>query len=123
MILVDTSVWVEHLRQGNDELARLLNLQQVLLHPFVLGELTLVSLQQRTTLLEALQNLPQALVASAGEVFGFIAAHDLHGVGIGYVDVHLLASARLTPGSALWTRDKRLVAAAMRLGVAASVLH
>lgn len=123
MVLVDTSVWVAHLQRGNHELAALLNRAQVLSHPFVLGELALGSLQQRDAVLQALQNLPQAHVASAGEVLGFITTHTLHGIGIGYVDVHLLASARLTPGSTLWTLDKRLAAAALRLGVAASVLH
>ena len=123
MVLVDTSVWVAHLQRGHHELAGLLNRAQVLSHPFVLGELALGSLQQRDTVLNAVQNLPQAHVASAGEVLGFITTHALHGIGIGYVDVHLLASARLTPGSTLWTLDKRLGAAALRLGVAASVLR
>ena len=122
MVLVDTSVWVAHLQRGNNELAGLLNRAQVLSHPFVLGELALGSLQQRVTVLNALQNLPQAHVASAGEVLSFIATHALHGIGIGYVNAHLLASARLTPGSMLWMLDKRLAAAALRLGVAASVL-
>ena len=105
---VDTSVWVAHLQRGNNELAGLLNRAQVLSHPFVLGELALGSLQQRDTVLDALKNLPQARVASAGEVLGFITTNALHGIGIGYVDAHLLASARLTPGSILWTLDKRL---------------
>ena len=123
MVLVDTSVWVAHLQRGNNALAGLLNRAQVLSHPFVLGELALGSLQQRDTVLNALQNLPQAHVASAGEVLSFIATHALHGIGIGYVDAHLLASARLTPGSLLWTLEKRLAAAALRLGVASSVLN
>ena len=117
---VDTSVWVAHLQRGNNELAGLLNRAQVLWHPFVLGELALGSLQQHDTVLDVLKNLPQAHVASAGEVLGFITIHALY--GIGYVDAHLLASARLTPRSTLWTLDKRLAAAALRLGVAASVL-
>ncbi len=123
MVLVDTSVWVAHLQRGNNELAAMLNRAQVLSHPFVLGELALGSLQQRDTVLHAVQNLPQAHVASAVEVLGFITTHALHGIGIGYVDVHLLASARLTAGSTLWTLDKRLAAAALRLGVAASMLR
>jgi predicted nucleic acid-binding protein len=123
MVLVDTSVWVAHLQRGSNELAGLLNRAQVLSHPFVLGELALGSLQQRDTVLNALQNLPQAQIANAGEVLRFIGTYTLHGTGIGYVDVHLLASVRLTPGSTLWTLDKRLAAAALRLGVAASVLH
>jgi predicted nucleic acid-binding protein len=122
MVLVDTSVWVEHLQRGNSELAGLLQRGQVLSHPFVLGELALGSLHQRATILEALQNLPQA-VASAEEVFGFIGANALHGLGIGYVDACLLASVRLTAGCGLWTLDKRLAAAAARLGVAAGLLH
>jgi len=123
MVLVDTYVWVEHLQRGNSELADLLQRGQVLSHPFVLGELALGSLQQRATILDALQNLPQACVASAEEVFGFIGTNALHGLGIGYVDVCLLASVRLTPGCVLWTLDKRLMAAAARLGVAAGLLH
>ena len=115
MVLVDTSVWVEHLQRGNNELAGLLQRGQVLSHPFVLGELALGSLRQRATVLGALQNLPQASVASADEVLGFIGVNALHGLGIGYVDVHLLTSVRLTPGCELWTLDKRLAAAAMRL--------
>ena len=80
------------------------------------------SLQKRDTVLDALKNLPQSHVASAGEVLGFITTHALHGIGIDDVDAHLLASARLTTGSTLWTLDKRLAAAALRLVVAASVL-
>ena len=123
MVLVDTSVWVEHLQRGNSELAGLLQRAQVLSHPFVLGELALGSLRQRATILDALQNLPQASVASVEEVLGFIGVHTLHGMGIGYVDACLLASVRLMPGGVLWTLDKRLAAAATRLGVAAGLLH
>jgi hypothetical protein len=95
MVLVDTSVWVAHLNRGNNELAGLLNRAQVLSHPFVLGELALACLQQRNTVLNAVQNLPQAHVPSAGEVLGFITTHALHVMGIGFVAVYLLASARL----------------------------
>jgi predicted nucleic acid-binding protein len=123
MVLVDTSVWVEHLRQGSNQLADLLNRGQVLSHPFVLGELALGSLQQRAKVLDALQNLPQVHLGSADEVLRFIGVNALHGMGIGYVDVHLLASVRLTPDSVLWTLDKRLAVAATSLGVAASMLH
>ena len=123
MILVDTSVWVHHLQQGDVALAKLLTDGRVLCHPFVCGELALGHLKQGELILDALQNLPQAQVASAEETLTFISAHTLHGIGIGYVDVHLLASTRLTPGATLWTLNKRLAAAAERLGVAANLLH
>lgn len=115
MILVDTSVWIDHLRQGDEELVQLLNRGQVLTHPHVIGELALGSLQNRRTVLDALQALPQTAVAADDEVFRFIDANALAGVGIGYVDAHLLAAVRLTPGSRLWTRDKRVLAVSTRL--------
>ena len=87
----------------------------VLAHPFVLGELALGSLRQRTQVLEALSQLPMARTAEDGEVLGFIARGSLFGKGIGYVDTHLLAAVRLTPGSWLWTLDQRLQAAASAL--------
>ena len=117
MILVDSSVWVDHLRDNDPALARLLTTGQVLAHPFVIGELALGSLRQRETVLGALMGLPQAIVADEGEVMTFIDRHALAGIGIGYVDAHLLASAKLSVAT-LWTRDKRLHAAAERLGLA-----
>ena len=119
MILVDSSVWVDHLRSGDATLARLLDDGRVIAHPFVVGELALGSLRQRELILTALQDLPQAVVASDIEVLRFINQQALYGLGIGYVDAHLLASARLTAGGSLWTRDKRLQAVADQLGVAA----
>ncbi|MCU0838905.1 MAG: type II toxin-antitoxin system VapC family toxin [Rhodospirillales bacterium] len=118
MILVDTSVWVDHLRAGDKILEALLQSGRVLVHPFVVGELALGHLRQRRAILTALQDLPRAKAASADEVLHFIEWHALAGQGLGYVDVHLLASTRLTPGSSLWTRDGRLAAAAERLGLA-----
>ena len=118
MILVDTSVWVDHLQRGNSQLADLLGKNQVLTHPFVLGELALGSLKQRATVLAALQNLPMAVVASSDEVLTFIGTQALHGMGIGYVDAHLLASCRLSPPTRLWTLDKRLQAAAQHMRLA-----
>lgn len=123
MILVDTSVWVEYLQRGNGDLAERLGQGQVLGHPCVRGELALGSLQQRTSILDALQNLPAATVATDAEVLGFIGTHALHGIGIGYVDAHLLAAAKLMPGTRLWTLDKRLQAAAGQLGLAFSLNH
>ena len=121
MILVDTSVWVDHLRAGNRALGHLLDTGQVLAHSFVIGELALGHLRRRETLLTALADLPQAVVATDAEVLGFIERHALFGRGVGYVDVHLLAAVRLTHGASLWTQDKRLHDIAARLGLAAAL--
>ncbi|HKW84780.1 MAG TPA: type II toxin-antitoxin system VapC family toxin [Burkholderiaceae bacterium] len=118
MILVDTSVWVDHLRRGDAQLAAALESGKVLIHPFIIGEIACGSLADRATVLELLRDLPIAAVADAEEVLVFIDRHRLHGKGIGYVDVHLLAGVALTPGATLWTRDKRLRAAAQSLGFA-----
>ena len=123
MILVDTSVWIDHLRHGDAELARLLNTGQVLTHRFVVGELALGSLQNRNIVLSTLQNLPQATIASDEEVLHFIGHHALFGTGIGYIDAHLLAAVRLSPGALLWTRDKRLLAESVRLGLCVNLAH
>lgn len=118
MILVDTSVWVDHLRGGDTQLAALLERGSVVMHPFVVGEIACGSLTHRASIIELLCELPAAAVAESEEVLGFIERHALHGKGIGYVDVHLLASVALTQGASLWTRDKRLQAAADDLGCA-----
>ena len=123
MILVDTSVWVEHLRSASAILSALLEDGGVLGHPFVLGELALGNLRQRDDILRALRRLPQATSASHLEVLQFIDREALYGRGIGYVDAHLLAAARLTVGSKLWTRDRRLQAVADQLGLAAALSH
>lgn len=123
MILVDTSVWIDHFRHDDAALSRSLNQRQVLSHPFVIGELALGSLRQRDLILEALRGLPSALVAHDEEVHAFIDHHRLFGIGIGYIDVHLLAATVLTPDVRFWTRDKRLRAAALRLGVDANLDH
>jgi predicted nucleic acid-binding protein len=123
VILVDTSVWIDHLRLGEVGLTRLLSTGRVLAHRFVTGELALGSLQNREMVLGCLQDLPQATVATDEEVMRFIAHHALFGIGIGYVDAHLLAAVRLSPGTLLWTRDKRLLAASTRLGLAAHFAH
>ncbi len=119
MILVDSSVWIDHLRSADAELTKLLNQGQVLAHPFVIGELALGSLRQRASIISALQDLPKGVVADEAEVLGFIAGHALFGRGIGYIDAHLLASARLTANATLWTRDKRLQEVAAGLGIKA----
>jgi len=121
MILVDTSVWVDHLRARERTLVHLLETGQVLTHPFVIGELALGNLRQRGAILGSLRVLPQAILAAEHEVLDFIDQHQLFGIGIGYVDAHLLAAARLTPATTLWTRDKRLRAAASKLSLAADL--
>ena len=118
MILVDTSVWVDHLRATNERLIGLLEAGMVLTHPFVIGELALGNLSQRETVLNALSDLPRASLATDAEILTFITRHALFGRGVGYVDVHLLAAARLTTGARLWTTDRRLTDAAVQLDLA-----
>lgn len=118
MILVDTSVWVDHLRTGEPQLATLLERGRVLMHPAVIGEIALGSLRQRDLVLRMLAQLPQAITAGDAEVLRWIDAARLWGRGIGFLDAHLLAATRLTPGARLWTRDRRLreVAVTLELG-------
>ena len=123
MILVDTSIWIDHLRRGNAALTRLLGTGQVLAHPFVTGEIALGNLRQREAILGALSDLPQANIANDDEVLRFIDQHSLYGLGIGYIDAHLLAAVRLTPTTTLWTNDKRLAHAADQLGLTANIAH
>lgn len=118
MILVDTSVWVDHLRTGDADLAALLDSNLVLTHPFVLGELACGNLRQRNVILNLLKALPQAKVATDEEVLFFIERHTLMGRGIGYIDAHLLAASSLSAPVSLWTRDKRLRSMAGSLGLA-----
>jgi predicted nucleic acid-binding protein len=118
LILIDTSVWIDHLRADNSALKRLLNAGRALTHPFVIGELALGQMRQRETILAALSDLPRAELATDAEVLGFINRETLFGRGVGYLDVHLLASVRLTAGAKLWTRDTRLRHVAAELGLA-----
>ena len=111
MVLVDTSVWVFHLRETHGGLVDLLHNGEVACHPFIVGELACGNLKNRTTVLSLLEALPMAFLAEHEEVLAFIENHDLMGKGLGYIDVHLLASAALT-GLPLWTRDKKLEKAA-----------
>ncbi len=117
MILADTFVWIDFFRSGDALMAERLNNVEILMHPFVLGELALGNLAGRDGVLAALSLLPRIETADDGEVMGFIGRQRLFGIGIGYVDAHLLAAVRLSPGASLWTRDKRLAAAASGLGV------
>lgn len=123
MILVDTSVWIDHLRQNDEQLVGLLNAGKVLGHPFVTGEIALGNLRNRDAILAGLGDLPSSVVATNQEVMIFIGKNMLYGQGIGFVDAHLLASVLLTPGAKLWTRDRRLLASAASIGIAEGVLH
>jgi len=123
MILVDTSIWIDHLREADPALMQLLDGGQVLVHPFILGEVALGHLKNRGAVLSALGGMPASAMATDEEVLRFIEIHALHGLGIGYINAHLLAATRLTPDARLWTRDKRLWAASERLGLAAKTLH
>jgi predicted nucleic acid-binding protein len=115
VILVDTSVWVDHLRAGEPALAHLLDQGLVLAHPWVTGELALGNLSQRQDILGLLGGLPSAEIATDAEVLGLIEAEQIYGLGVGYVDAQLLAATRLTTDTRLWTADKRLATVARRL--------
>lgn len=117
MIVVDTVVWIDHLRDGDDELGGLLEHGGVLAHPWVTGELALGGLRGRAEILRLLDELPQAQVATPAELRAFVGHHELYGLGIGYVDAQLLAATILSD-AVLWTRDRRLRTAAERLGIA-----
>lgn len=117
MILIDTSVWIDHFRSTSAVLSDLLYAEEVMTHPFVIGELACGMLRQRSEVLRLLGNLRRATVATHEEVMHLIEERRLMGRGIGYVDVHLLAAVSLTPGTHLWTRDKALATVAADLGL------
>lgn len=119
MILVDTSVWVDHLRVGDPALANLLHSGLVISHPFIVGEIALGNLRDRGTVLDALQGLPSLPSADPEEVLHFIDIVGLGGRGIGYVDAHLLTAAAKS-WTPIWTRDRRLKAVAQELSLAAA---
>ena len=116
MVLVDTSVWVSHLRHGNEDLQKLLHGGEVVCHPFILGELACGNLKNRNEILTYLQSLPMTILAEDQEVLRFIEDHRLMGKGLGYIDVHLIASAVLT-NVLLWTLDKTLDKFTEKLGI------
>jgi predicted nucleic acid-binding protein len=118
VILVDTSVWVDHLRSGDARVAALLETASVAMQPMVLGELACGNLKDRQTLLALWRNLPQLPPATDAEALFFLERSRLWGRGIGYIDVHLLASVSLHAGARLWTRDRRLRETAEQLGLA-----
>lgn len=118
MILADTSIWVDHLRHGDDRLRALLLDGEVITHPWVIGELALGGLSMQSEAGRLVAELPRAVVAQHTEVMHAIGARSLARRGVGYVDAHLIVAVLLTAGSRLWTRDTRLAAVAVELDVA-----
>jgi hypothetical protein len=116
-MIVDTSVWIDHFREPNADLELLLGEGRVATHPFVIGELACGSLRRRDEVIRLIEALPIAPVATHDEVMVFVERHHLHGSGLGWIDMHLLASARLLRQS-LWSADRRLRQIALRLGLA-----
>jgi predicted nucleic acid-binding protein len=118
VILADTSIWIDHLRSGDEDLARELENTRILTHPFIVGELALANMARRGEILTLLQNLRRAEVATHAEVLHLIEKKLLPGRGIGFVDAHLIASVLLSGAVKLWTRDKRLHTLAGDMGLA-----
>jgi len=116
MVLVDTSIWVAHLRHGNRQLERLLMDAEVICHPFIIGELACGNINNRNEILSLLKSLPLAPVLEFDEFLFFIEENQLMRIGIGFVDVNILASAKLA-GTPLWTADKKLNLAAINLSL------
>jgi predicted nucleic acid-binding protein len=108
LILADTSVWIDYLRSGNKELRQYLNQGQIVIHPFIIAELALGSLKERTKTLALLDLLPQVQVAQLNEIRTMIEARRLYNLGIGFTDAHLIASVFINPPTLLWTKDKQL---------------
>lgn len=120
MILVDTNVWIDHLRKGDPKLSALLQEGSVVTHPFVIGELACGTMRHRAKVLALLQSLPSARMATNDEVLFFIERHALMGRGLGFVDAHLLASVAIEPGTSMMTHDAKLHAVAAEQGRAFS---
>jgi predicted nucleic acid-binding protein len=117
LILADTSIWVDHLRSGNRALREHLDQGHIVIHPFIIAELALGSLRERTNTLALLDLLPQVRVAQLSEVRLMIEARRLYSLGIGLTDAHLIASVFINSSTLLWTRDKQLRRAAEGLGI------
>jgi predicted nucleic acid-binding protein len=121
MILADTSIWVDHLRNRNPEVERLLGGGQIVMHPFIVAEISLGSLHNRRKRLDDLEALLQVKVAALNEVRHMIESHSHFSKGIGLTDAHLIASCLMTPGTQLWTRDSALKCVAAALGILANL--
>ena len=120
MILIDSSIWIDHLRKEEPAVSALLRVGQIYLHPFVLGEVALGNFKNRKKVLSDISRLPQVKVANDFEVLTTIERFKIYGSGLGYVDCHLLASA-LMSGKIIWSRDKRMVQVARQLGVSGEI--
>lgn len=121
MILADSSIWIDHFRSDSKELRKHLDQGQIVIHPFIIAELALGSLRERTKTLALLDLLPQVRVAQLREVRLSIEARRLYGLGIGLTDAHLIASVFINPPTLLWTRDKRLRKVSEALGIHATL--
>jgi predicted nucleic acid-binding protein len=121
VILIDSSVWIDHFHERDDALFGLLSRELVLMHPYVVGEIALGHVRNRAFVIRELRKHTPCVVASEDEVLRLIEHEKLAGSGIGYVDAHLLASVRLVPGSSLWTRDKRLREISRKLGIGSTL--
>ncbi|MCK5933834.1 MAG: PIN domain-containing protein [Fulvimarina manganoxydans] len=117
MILADTSVWIDHLREGDEELSALLVAGLIACHPLVVAEIALGSLQARERVLSLLDGLPRLPEAEVDEIRAMIEGRRLFSRGIGFVDAALIASCLIRPGTRLWTRDRRLNAVAAEIGL------
>jgi predicted nucleic acid-binding protein len=117
MILADTSIWVDHLRSRNPEMERRLSRGQIVMHPFIVAEISLGSLHNRQKMLDDLESLLEVNVAALNEVRHMIESHSLYSRGIGLTDAHLIASCLMMPGTQLWTRDSALEKVAAALGI------
>jgi predicted nucleic acid-binding protein len=118
LLLVDSGIWIDHMRKNDADLHEALMAERILSHPFVTGEIAMGSLKDRHDVLDLLARLPQADQARDEEVLDLVEQRRLFSLGLGWVDAHLLASTLLTADAGLWTRDRRLREAAARLGVA-----
>ena len=121
MILADTTIWMDHFRSGNKEMSKHLDQGHIVIHPLIIAELSLGSLQERLKTLELLDLLPQVRVAQLSEVRAMIEARRLYSLGIGLIDAHLIASVFINPSTLLWTRDKQLRKVSEVLGIHASM--
>lgn len=122
MILADTSVWIDHFRSGNEQLREQLNRGQIAIHPFIIAELALGPLRERSRTLALLDLLPQVRMAQIKEVRLMVETRRLYNLGLGLTDAHLIASVFISPPTRLWTRDKRLRKVAENLGIEAGLV-